>query len=115
MIYTSYYSRWQKVPNPVGISIGIPQWYPEVVYDEIAPSWELVRGIKNKQISEEEYTAGYIKLLKDRLVVPAGVYKQFNGCTFLCWEGPNKFCHRHIVSKWLRDHGFDSKEYVIGG
>lgn len=35
-----------------------------------------------------------------------------DGCSvcLVCYETPNKFCHRHIVAKWLQDNGIDCKE-----
>ena len=29
----------------------------------------------------------------------------------LCYEKPDEFCHRHLVSEWLTKNGFDSEEF----
>lgn len=29
----------------------------------------------------------------------------------LCYETPEKFCHRHLVSKWLTFGGYETNEY----
>ena len=28
----------------------------------------------------------------------------------ICYEKPGDFCHRHLVAKWLREHGVDCTE-----
>ena len=48
-------------------------------------------------------------------VIPPGTDREFltdemvfvgttRGGKLLCWERPEKFCHRHIVSRWLSQH-----------
>lgn len=27
-----------------------------------------------------------------------------NKIVLLCWEAPDKFCHRHLVARWLSEH-----------
>jgi hypothetical protein len=29
----------------------------------------------------------------------------------MCYEKPGSFCHRHLVAEWLRENGFDCREY----
>ena len=29
----------------------------------------------------------------------------------ICYETPSKFCHRHLVSRWLSDHGIPCQEW----
>lgn len=29
---------------------------------------------------------------------------------FMCYETPNKFCHRHLLSDWIKLHGVDINE-----
>ena len=30
----------------------------------------------------------------------------------VCYETPEKFCHRHLVSKWLQDNNIDCAEWI---
>jgi uncharacterized protein (DUF488 family) len=30
----------------------------------------------------------------------------------LCYETIGKYCHRHLVSDWLRRHGIECREYL---
>jgi uncharacterized protein (DUF488 family) len=29
----------------------------------------------------------------------------------ICYEKPSDFCHRHLVSKWLNENGYDCIEW----
>ena len=29
----------------------------------------------------------------------------------ICYEKPSDFCHRHLVSEWLKERGFDIEEW----
>ena len=31
--------------------------------------------------------------------------------TLLCYEKPDDFCHRHLVSKWFNEHGYKCEEW----
>jgi len=62
---------------------------------------EMVQDYKRQIISKEEYTKIYIGYFLDNLDA-AKVYQELgNDAILLCWERPNKFCHRHIVAEWL--------------
>ena len=112
MIYTSYFRNFKRVPNPIAISRGVPKWYTGNTCDLLAPSWELLNGIHDGSVTKLQYTTRYLKelidrgLTKDRLkeIIP-------DGCTLLCWEKPEDFCHRHIVAYILKCAGADVKEW----
>ena len=38
------------------------------------------------------------------------IYEKYNNKIFLCFEKTGDFCHRHIVSSWLKYHGFECEE-----
>ena len=44
---------------------------------------------------------------------PREVYNELGeDAVILCWEAPDKFCHRHIVAEWLSySLGIDIEEY----
>lgn len=115
MIYTSYYGRADKVPNPIAISRGVPHWFKGEVYEKLAPSWELVKAWnKGHGISEREYTERYLNELTSRSVTAETIQNEIpEGSTLLCWETPLAFCHRHIISWILRNAGIDSKEWEV--
>lgn len=69
-------------------------------YGFLAPSWDIVMGIKQGVISEEEYTEVYLGMLKEsRLRHPdkwAALLK-LPSLAFACYCSSGKFCHRHLL------------------
>jgi hypothetical protein len=61
-------------------------------------------GLKN---SPQRYTELYRKQILEPLsseeVYAELVSEYGENCILLCYEHPKTFCHRHLVSKWLRD------------
>lgn len=88
----------------VCISVSKPDWFDKSLYTfgEAIPPWGLVSGYKNGIITKEHYEAKYNEQLDG---VNIEEYKKafehicnangYEGVVFLCWEGPNKFCHRY--------------------
>ena len=35
----------------------------------------------------------------------------FPKIALVCYEKPSDFCHRHLVSKWLSENGYECKEW----
>ncbi len=101
-MFTSYYAKHATDRNAVAISVKPPDWYCGVTYPILAPSWELVRGIKSGQMSEAEYTSEYLKLIKKRGASPYRTLADLGEqAILLCYEKPEDFCHRHIVALWI--------------
>jgi hypothetical protein len=112
MIYTSNFARNWNHPNAVGISKTVPPWgIPQRRCESLAPSHLLINDIKQLRISKEEYTERYHEEVLSKLD-PKEIFEELGeGAVLLCWEGPDKFCHRHIVGKWLSDAiGIDVEE-----
>lgn len=57
---------------------------------------------KRQEIDHEEYTRRYLERLKKQDPVAVAM-KIPDGAVLLCYEGPGKFCHRHLAAQWLRD------------
>ena len=56
---------------------------------------------------EDFYTARYQEEVLSFLD-PKKVVKDLGPeSILLCWERPDRFCHRHIVAEWLRKAGYD--------
>lgn len=72
----------------------------------LAPSWDIVMGIKNGTISEEEYTATYLNMMRHSYVDNRGQWLSLIHikhpvaiacyCTYMV-DGQRKFCHRHLL------------------
>lgn len=114
--YTGYYSKlkeYRKVlPAILPVSISL---YPlrnppkDMVNLECArPTPELLKGYQQGTISEAQYREQYMKILDANahnivamLYMYASLYPH-HIVMFLCYESPDKFCHRHIFAEWLR-------------
>lgn len=102
-IHTSYYRNAALDNGQVLVSISrtIPSWINAQAYSVLAPSWELLRAYTRHDITEKEYVKIYSKEVLERLD-PMTVYKDLSdNSVLLCWESPEKFCHRHLVARWL--------------
>ena len=119
MIYTGYYSKVKKyqeaelklisisVTEPMGIKVDgkIP---------ELAPNRELFSRYKMGNIDEMEYTSIYMDQL-DKIGIRDILLKIHNfgdDVVLLCWEAPNRFCHRHILADYINGKTkLEIKEY----
>jgi len=108
MIYTSYFAGY-KGDRGISIARKTPKWFNGNELMEFAPSWSLI-NIKDNQ---EEYTRRYheevLKNITNNLLMGLK-----DGDVLLCWESPDKFCHRHIVAEWLIERGIEAKELTKG-
>ena len=113
-IYTSYYANpILKTISPDAlraISVGLPKEMPCTKIKELAPDWATVSAYKDGKIDWDEYTRQYITKL-DALGATKIASLLEDGCVYLCFEGKDKNCHRHLLADWLREHfGMDVQE-----
>lgn len=131
MIYTSYFSNIKKVltavPDAGLVSIAgkTPDWFTGERFISLMPRWLWWKEWHEKFASDLEsdeskkwYTAKYKETVL-RQLDPHVVARQLKDLvqwkpTFiLCYETPEKFCHRHIVAEWLNDAKIDCEEWKI--
>ena len=101
---TSNFSIMSKHPNAVSIALTDPYFYKGIRYSILAPPRDLLSAYKLGTVTEEEYTKIYTERVLDRLD-PRIVYQDLGPHAVLlchCSAKPNVFCHRHLVSAWLR-------------
>lgn len=119
-IYTSYFWNIKNISNPVSIALSSPKWYNGPRYMKLAPTWEILNEFKTKEkidlvsaISVYEYTYSntILKNLTQKNVLNElqQIYKG-EDVVLLCYEAPEKFCHRHLVAKWFYEAGIEVKE-----
>ncbi len=104
-IYTSYYGQLKNLEKagilPISISLTTPKWYKGFWYDKLAPTYNMrnlavstfVPAFK-KYILAPKSQEGIIK----RLRVMSEGYEEI---ALICYEAPDKFCHRQLVKDWL--------------
>jgi hypothetical protein len=107
---TSYFARIAALKTDprtlISIARSAPRAYSGPSYLALAPSWDLLNMYKangDKDLYENHYQHMVLNELD-----PEKVYRELTNmgteeAVLLCWEGKGKFCHRHIVSKWLSD------------
>lgn len=130
--YTSYYANFENIPKDylcIGISRIIPEGFRTSEYSNfiytpdnfLAPSYQLLRDVKDGNISQEEYSKKYVievvskvkpytsyKDLKEWIIAfdnnLANQGTEWKGVVFLCYESPSKFCHRQVLRKLLNNY-----------
>lgn len=112
-IGTGYFACLQKYIDlgyaPISICGKAPDWYTGVQFKKLAPKWSFFSEWKSGKITNDEYIEHYCKevlvsinfrTIGDDLLALVDKPK----AVLLCYEKPGDFCHRHIVSYFLRNH-----------
>jgi len=98
---TSYFAISHNLPNAVSIAVKPPDFYRGREFLPLAPTWEILSNYK-KDHNIHTYTEKYVEEILFPLD-PEKVYEDLKYSILLCWESPEKFCHRRIVAKWLEN------------
>lgn len=118
MIYTSYFANLRNLPDsfePVSIARWPPKWFRGLQFWALSPTAYILSKYKHDN-NEEDYVYEYRRRVLDTLD-PDEVVRKLHAATnkpniaLLCYERPEKFCHRHLVADWLNDHGIECLEY----
>lgn len=110
MIYTSYFAKASTIKDAYRVSISL--FIPKGIYVNeqaiiLAPTWDILNQYK-RNYDTSVYTKAYLKLLQDRHEEVSKLINHLEEISkdklvlLLCWEGPNKFCHRHILADYLK-------------
>ena len=118
MYYTSYFGNIKRIDRTkyklVSVTNSKPSFCDETIGDWsfLGPSKDLLYKYKNKQIKEDEYTDIYMDFLTDKWceIKDYIIYHQNENIVFLCYEKPDDFCHRHLLSSFLNEKGIKCEE-----
>ena len=121
MIYTGYWAKTDKyIANgltPVGISGWNPDGYNGATYKKLAPRYSWWSEWHEKHLGDDWYIQKYYETVLNTLdpVTVVTELQQFGkDVVLLCFETPEKFCHRHIVANWLeRTAKIPVREYIL--
>lgn len=114
-VYTSYFGNLRTLGKhnimPISIARYSPRWYTGARYVEVSPTSYMLSGA----CSHKEYLQKYEEILNRLsaahvMEVVASLSKG-RDIALCCYEKPGEFCHRHLLSEWLRKNGFDVKEW----
>ena len=99
---TSYFAKAGNLPNAVSIAGSAPGFFKDREYKKLAPKYWFFLKYK-KDGDEAYYTEQYQKEVLDTLD-PQQVFNELGeDVILLCWEKTGKFCHRHLIAKWLEE------------
>lgn len=109
MFVTSYFANHRKLKEAGFLIVSIARYTPPgVLYNlrAFAPEKDLLLRRKQGLVSDEEYTKSYLEQLNslDRKEVVDLLESIPGKVALCCYCGKDKFCHRHILSKWLKDN-----------
>lgn len=108
-IYTSYFGQLKNLQKyniiPIAISRFIPDFYKGLRYIDLSPTVDILNNYKN---SHSEYIKRFNQEVissLNPLIIYQNIVKLSNNkdCALLCYETPNKFCHRHLIAEWLNN------------
>ena len=120
MIYTSYFAKTAKLNKDENILICISRYIPKWVDKDsmlhllsLAPSEQLLKDYKANKVTEEQFKEQYIKGLDENIGLGnlLNYFKEIEQDSsknnidvyLICYEAPDKFCHRHILADLLKD------------
>ena len=97
---TSYFAKSGNHPDAVSIAGSAPGFYKGRVYKKLAPKYWFFKKYKEDN-DEAFYVEQYQKEVLNKLD-PHQVYADLGeNAVLLCWEKSGKFCHRHLIARWL--------------
>ena len=108
MIYTGYYSKMKEYADLGLTLLSISRTKPEfakscIDIPQLFPSDKILWDHKKGKIDEMEYTSKYLDQLNelgaDRIIKMIQIFG--DNVVLLCWESPEKFCHRHILADYI--------------
>ena len=108
MIYTGYYSKIKEYADSGLTLLSISRTKPEfakscIDIPQLFPSDKILWDHKKGKIDEMEYTSKYLDQLNelgiDRIIKMIQIFG--DNVVLLCWESPEKFCHRHILADYI--------------
>ncbi len=121
MIYTGYWAKASEYTakglTPVGISGWSPDGWTGKTYKKLAPKYVWWKEWHDNNLSEQWYITKYFDTVLNKLdpvAVVKDLQKMGKDVVLLCFETPDKFCHRHLVATWLRAKKVaDVREFIL--
>ena len=123
MIYTSYFGNLKSLPEniiPISICGKAPDWYKGLQYKKLAPKYDFFMKWKENHDNDyyiEHFQKEVLDILDPSIVVmelkhlcDKSMYSNID-IALICYEKPDDFCHRHLVTQWLIDGGYECKEW----
>lgn len=118
MLYTTYFSKLRDLPDdivPVAICGKKPGWFIGAHYAKLAPKYRFFMEYKKNHdvcYYVDHFNSEVLSHLDPQKVHQELVQLTGNdNIALVCYESPEKFCHRHLVRNWFMSHGVFIKEF----
>ena len=95
-IYTAHY-RYSGL-NKVDITVkgNHPIW------GQFKPTWDMVMGVKNGTLSQDDYVTQYLDILQHRISLATWEELfSLDKAVFVCFCPKDAFCHRNILVRFI--------------
>lgn len=114
---TGYYAKAKQYQEQgyltVAISLIVPRWAASFVDHRItslAPSQSILDTLPDTETYTRRYTSEVLSRLNPKKIYAEEIVHiaRLRGKTkavLLCYEAPEKFCHRHLVADWFAANG----------
>lgn len=118
-VYTSYFGNINNIPKgiiPIAICGKSPNGWTGFEYKRLAPKWSFFKVWKethdNQYYIDNFYALVLNKLNQDSVMRELEMISGGQDICLLCYETPDKFCHRHLVAGWLSSAGYEARELL---
>lgn len=115
-MFTSYYAKTNLLLNNgfnnlIAISGWIPNFYQKLMQTdkrlsrciELAPKKDWFFKWKNGEIDNDQYVKLYYETVLNKINAQELYNKLGDDAVLLCYESPEKFCHRHLVANYFKE------------
>lgn len=96
-IYTIQLGKWRRAKE---LGIELIDTTVKSGEPEFAPTWEMVKGVKEGTLSEGDYTKQYIQLMKESMLANRAKWEALiakEEFALACYCKSGCFCHRYIL------------------
>ena len=112
IVYTGNFKKLSPAlkSKAVGIVRFINKSFPTDIENDynLAIDEESLLSYKSFQMSQTQYEDIYRRRLEQ--IGAKFIFETYKGKILCCYCDDGKFCHRHILSKFLNEHGYKSRE-----
>ncbi len=114
-IYTSYFANSRAFSKegvmPISIARYSPKWFQGPRYLAVAPTSYMLSNACGHEEYVRKYKDMLSKLNPQEIINAVSAISQGRDVALCCYEKPGEFCHRHLLSEWLRNNGYDVNEW----
>lgn len=116
--YTSYFANVKNLPGqvvPISICGKAPDSWKGLQFKKLAPKIWFFK--QRKETGDNDFYISNFNIEVLSKLDPDKIWNELREMSghlpfaLICHEKPNEFCHRHLVSAWLRRNGYEIKEF----